>query len=78
MKAWTLFHKGMEHLTIEGDFPIPLIKGEYDILVKVLVAGLNPFDLIKSIRDFEVPTILGCDACGIVTEVGSKVVHSDI
>ena len=77
MKAVRI-HKfgGAEELRYE-DAPKPTL-GPNDVLVKVVAAGVNPFDykvrrgdypsLIKSF-----PAILGWDMAGIVVETGSNV-----
>ncbi|BDH47199.1 alcohol dehydrogenase [Salmonella enterica subsp. enterica serovar Choleraesuis] len=63
-----------EFIAIELPMPVP---GEYDLVVEVKAASINPVDtkvhdgLIK--KGLEAPRVLGWDASGIVTAVGSKV-----
>lgn len=55
--------------------PIPKLRDEY-ILVKTVAVALNPTDwqtLDEKFRPGTTHSLLGCDAAGIVVEVGSKV-----
>ena len=55
--------------------PIPRLRDEY-ILVKTVAVALNPTDWQTVDEKFKPGTtysLLGCDAAGIVVEVGSKV-----
>jgi len=72
MRAWIAEKAGPENLKLVNDVPIPEIKGDYDILVKILTTSINPVDAYKT--SFGIPNaIIGVDACGIVQKVGSKV-----
>lgn len=71
MRAWVATDKGPVNLTLKTDVPIPEVKEDYDCLIKVLTGSLNPVDAYKT---YSVPNaIVGCDACGIVEKIGSKV-----
>ncbi|KUJ08001.1 putative zinc-binding oxidoreductase ToxD [Mollisia scopiformis] len=55
--------------------PIPRLRDEY-ILVKTVAVALNPTDwqtLDERFRPGTTHSLLGCDAAGVVVEVGSKV-----
>ncbi|CZR61994.1 related to zinc-binding oxidoreductase ToxD [Phialocephala subalpina] len=55
--------------------PIPKLRPEY-ILVKTIAVALNPTDwqtVDEKFRPGTMHSLLGCDAAGIVVEVGSKV-----
>src|SRR5881227_3877777 len=77
MKAFVVEHYGKDGLRA-ADVPEPEV-GDGDVLVKVSAAGINPLD--KMIRDgefkrllkYKTPFVLGHDAAGVVTRVGSAV-----
>ena len=60
------------------DVPIPEI-GSDDVLVKIMVAGVNPLDNmiirgeVKMITPYKLPLILGNEFSGVVEEVGNNV-----
>ncbi|RWR00899.1 NADPH:quinone reductase [[Pantoea] beijingensis] len=66
--------KPAEFIEIEPEKPTP---GEYDLLVQVKAASVNPVDtkVHKGAQEsgLQLPRILGWDASGIVLETGSKV-----
>ncbi|KAN0117172.1 putative zinc-binding oxidoreductase ToxD [Hyaloscypha variabilis] len=58
-----------------ADIPIPTLRPDY-ILVRTIAVALNPTDwqtVDESLKDGTPYTLLGCDAAGIVVEVGSEV-----
>tara|TARA_Y100001960_G_scaffold110331_1_gene118226 strand:+ start:2277 stop:3272 length:996 start_codon:yes stop_codon:yes gene_type:complete len=58
------------------NIPKPKITNAYEVLVKIKAASVNPIDIKLRAGDYALnnfPAILGCDAAGIVDEVGSKV-----
>lgn len=58
-----------------AEIPIPTLRPEY-ILVRTIAVALNPTDwqtVDESLKEGTPYTLLGCDAAGIVEEVGSKV-----
>jgi len=78
MKAWVFFEKGTQNLTKQHYFPIPHIKNEYDVLIKIIAAGLNPIDALKFTFDISFPAIAGMDGCGIVEKIGPSVDPKEI
>jgi NADPH:quinone reductase len=67
-------HGGPEVLKI-ADRPTPT-PGDYDLLVEVHASSINPVDTLVRMRGLAprpMPMILGYDASGVVTKVGSKV-----
>merc|ERR1712226_383104 len=89
-KAWFYNEYGSIEVLQFGEVPVPK-PGPGQILVKIQAAALNPVDfkrregLFRS-NDSEFPAVLGCDAAGVVVEVGDGVskfkngdeVYSDI
>src|SRR5213596_2207498 len=77
MKAFVVEHYGKDGLRA-ADVPEPEV-GNGDVLVRVSAAGINPLD--KMVRDgefkrllkYQTPFVLGHDAAGVVTRVGSAV-----
>ncbi|MCX6468861.1 MAG: NADP-dependent oxidoreductase [Corynebacteriales bacterium] len=76
MKAFVIDgYKGPVHAT---EIPTPTV-GPHDVLVKVAAASVNPLDTLirtgefKQLLKYRMPTILGHDVAGTVTEVGSAV-----
>ena len=58
------------------NIPKPKITNAYEVLVRIKAASVNPIDIKLRAGDYPLnnfPAILGCDAAGIVDEVGSKV-----
>jgi len=79
MKALTLKKYSRSSPVVEfSDVPKPRIKPN-EMLVQVYAAGLNPIDNIiptgvfKPVLHFQLPSTLGSDLAGVVTEVGSQV-----
>lgn len=61
--------------SLELDQPTP---GEYDLLIEVHYAAVNPVDCKVrdgSMMEREFPLVMGYDASGVVVEVGEKVEH---
>ncbi|HWR05601.1 alcohol dehydrogenase catalytic domain-containing protein [Sporomusa sp.] len=61
-----------------NDIPIPEVY-DYDVLVKVKAAGVNPLDLlilrgrVKLIVDYQFPLTMGNELSGVVEAVGKSV-----
>jgi NADPH:quinone reductase-like Zn-dependent oxidoreductase len=58
-----------------AEIPIPTLRPEY-ILVRTIAVALNPTDwqtVDESLKEGTPYALLGCDAAGIVVEIGSKV-----
>lgn len=74
MKAWKANQPGFENVYLEAKEPLPEIKNDYDVLIKVLAVGLNPVDYKRpNFTSYKFPYTLGLDACGIVLKRGNKV-----
>jgi NADPH:quinone reductase-like Zn-dependent oxidoreductase len=69
---------GVEVLEIGDDLPVPRV-GPNGVLVQVHASSVNPVDwklrqgLLHAVMPVMFPVIWGCDASGVVTEVGSSV-----
>lgn len=78
MKAWAIDSYGGPEALRLHELPQPQV-GANDVLIKVKAASLNPLDwkvrngMLKRIRSFDFPLILGNDCAGVVKEVGSEV-----
>ena len=76
MKAFILDRYGSK-LRL-GEMPAPAL-GDYDVLVEVHAAGVNPLDSkirdgeFKLILPYRLPLVLGNDVAGVVVRVGAKV-----
>jgi NADPH:quinone reductase and related Zn-dependent oxidoreductases len=76
MKAFIIDKYGTDGRLGEMPDPTP---GDYDVLVEVHAAGLNPLDLMtragkfKLLLPYRVPFILGNDLAGVVVGIGPKV-----
>ena len=63
-------------LDVSKEKPVPL---DFDVLIKVHAAGVNPADYkfargdLKMIFGFKFPAIIGMDYSGVIEAVGSKV-----
>ncbi|WP_026883644.1 NADP-dependent oxidoreductase [Clostridium akagii] len=61
-----------------NDIPMPEVR-DYDVLVKVKTAGVNPLDLlilrgsVKLIVDYQFPLTMGNELSGVVEAVGKRV-----
>jgi alcohol dehydrogenase len=75
MKAIVADRYGDNEVVRLADVDKPTLR-ERDVLIEVHAASLNPIDFkirsgkLKSIRRFSFPLVLGCDASGVVREVG--------
>ena len=59
-------------LAITNSKPVPELTSPYDVLIRVLAAGLNPTDY-KMIQNFYMEgNTVGCDFSGIVVKAGSS------
>jgi NADPH:quinone reductase-like Zn-dependent oxidoreductase len=69
---------GTEVMTVATDVPEPVI-AEGQVLVRVLAASVNPFDIkvrdgmVRQMKELEFPAILGGDFAGIIESVGEGV-----
>ena len=78
MRALTISaHGGLEQLEVRDDLPAPVLRERNDVRVRVRAAALNHLDLfvIEGLPGVEItpPWIMGCDATGVVEEVGPDV-----
>lgn len=58
-----------------AELPVPTLRPEY-VLVRTIAVALNPTDwqtVDESLKEGTPYALLGCDAAGIVVQVGSKV-----
>lgn len=75
MKAIVADRYGDNEVVHLADVAKPALR-EGDVLIEVHAASLNPIDFkiragkLKAIRKFSFPLVLGCDASGVVREVG--------
>jgi NADPH:quinone reductase-like Zn-dependent oxidoreductase len=75
MKAVIFDKQGLDNLHLKEDIEPPTIT-EYDVLIKVRAAGINPLDYItvSSVGGINpLPHIPGAEITGIVTKVGKHV-----
>ena len=72
MRAWILDQSPGTYRLGQMDTPVP---GPDDVVISVVTSALNHMDLwvTKGMPKPPVPHIPGCDAAGIVTDVGSNV-----
>jgi NADPH2:quinone reductase len=77
MKAVLMTSVGGPEVLDLHDVPIPQIKHDTDMLVRLYAAGINPVDTKLRARGTyypdRLPCILGCDGAGVVESVGSAV-----
>jgi len=76
-KAWFYNEYGSINVLQSGELPVPK-PGPGQILVKIRAAALNPADFkiregINKSAYSDFPTVPGCDAAGVVVEVGDGV-----
>ncbi|TKJ89779.1 NADPH:quinone reductase [Paenibacillus sp. CFBP13512] len=78
MKAVVIEQYGEKEELKEMNVPDP-VPGEHQVVVKLKATSINPIDwklragYLKQMMDWEFPIILGWDAAGVITEVGSAV-----
>ncbi|MFC4600830.1 NADP-dependent oxidoreductase [Cohnella hongkongensis] len=78
MKAMVIEKYGEHVPLLLKERPMPVV-GDYDVLVNIRAASLNPIDSkikagkLKFLLHYEMPLILGNDFSGVVVEVGDKV-----
>jgi NADPH:quinone reductase-like Zn-dependent oxidoreductase len=70
-------HGGPEQLHVRDDVPVPALRSETDVRVRVHAAALNHLDLfmlggLPHIR-ITPPWVMGSDGAGVVEQVGAKV-----
>jgi alcohol dehydrogenase len=71
-------------LQFSKDLEIPKLQSEYDVLVEIHAASLNPVDykmrsgLTSILMPYKFPLILGHDMSGVVTEIGKKVTKFNV
>ena len=79
MKAIVINAYGDRHQLKEIEFPKPMPK-EHEVQIEMYATSINPIDwklregYLKERLPFHFPIILGWDAAGVVTKVGSEVV----
>lgn len=77
MKAIAHFTPGSPEVLQLYELPVPTIKTQTEVLVKLYAAGINPIDTkLRSRGTFypdRSPHILGCDGAGVVEAVGAAV-----
>ena len=77
MKAISFDHPGEADVLELVELPIPLLKKNNQILIKVLFAGVNRPDIVQRLGNYPAPEghskILGLEISGIVEEIGQKV-----
>ncbi|WP_204138475.1 zinc-dependent alcohol dehydrogenase family protein [Halomicronema sp. CCY15110] len=79
MKACIFKTPGATEVLTLAELPLPTLRQDTDILVKLKAAGVNPIDTKIRGRGSLVPgadlTVLGCDGAGVVETVGDRVRH---
>ena len=77
MKACIFTQPGSPEVLTYTDLPMPSIKQETEMRVRLKAAGVNPIDTKIRSRGSFFPdakfTVLGCDGAGVVESVGSAV-----
>jgi len=70
-------HGGLDQLQYRTDLPSPVLTAPTDVRIRVLAGALNHLDLfvVGGLPNVKItpPWIVGCDAAGVVDEVGSAV-----
>lgn len=78
MKAFTIRKYSKTETFQSVDMPVPVLK-ENEVLVEIHASGLNLLDSkiksgeFKLILPYKLPLILGHDAAGVITQIGTKV-----
>jgi NADPH:quinone reductase-like Zn-dependent oxidoreductase len=78
VKAIVIDQYGSNEELKERQMPKPIPK-EGEVLIEMYATSINPIDWklreghLKQMLPFEFPIILGWDAAGVVTEIGSQV-----
>lgn len=79
MRAMVMTGIGGPEVLLPEDVDKPELRGDHDVLVRVMAAGVNPIDTKLRGRgvygEKKYPAILGCDGSGIIEEVGASVTH---
>ncbi len=82
MRAMAIEKWGLDQLKLmELPIPEPLA---HEVQIKVAFAGINPLDLkacegmLQNLMPYQFPIILGCDAAGTISKVGSSVTHLEV
>jgi NADPH2:quinone reductase len=77
MKAIQIKANGGPEALQFADLPMPSIGRDTEVLVRVMAAGINPVDTKMRAKattyGLQLPAVLGCDAAGVVEEVGDAV-----
>src|SRR6476469_5630060 len=72
-------HGGLEQVVVRDDLPMPELRRDTDVRLRMRAAALNHLDrfLIAGLPGVTItpPWTLGTDGCGIVESVGSAVTH---
>ena len=76
MKAINFDHPGEADVLKLVDLPVPLLKKNNQILIKVSFAGVNRPDIVQRLGNYPAPEghskILGLEISGIVENIGQK------
>ncbi len=78
MKAFVIDEYGQQVKLKSTEMPEPMV-GEFDVLVRVHAASVNPLDnkiksgAFKRVLPYRLPLILGNDLAGVVVQVGGRV-----
>jgi NADPH2:quinone reductase len=77
MKAIVMIAAGEPDVLQLQEVPMPQIRGEREVLVRLMAAGVNPIDTKIRARGTFYPergaAILGCDGAGIIEAIGAGV-----
>lgn len=77
MKAVVMTAPGDPTVLKMQDVPLPELRGNYDVLVRLVAAGVNPIDTKVRSRGTFYPdydsAILGCDGAGVIEAIGVSV-----
>ena len=84
MKAIQYNDFGTSDVITLAEIPAPEIKNEFDVLIKVKAASVNPLDIkirlgyMQKIRPVQLPFTPGLDVSGVVTAIGAAVTNFKI
>ncbi|HEM47265.1 MAG TPA: alcohol dehydrogenase [Alphaproteobacteria bacterium] len=77
MKAVVMTAPGEPEVLSLQDIPPPILEGDHELLVRIHAAGVNPIDTkLRARGPYRTgpgPHVLGCDAAGVVEQVGRAV-----
>ena len=70
---------GVDVLEFSKDLKKPKLDCDTDVLIEIYAASLNPIDyklrdgLVRVVKSYDFPLILGHDMSGVIIDVGNKV-----